>query len=61
MQDCKSKLNQLNDDYLKLEDKYRLNIDDLNNLQSLKEDLEHKVSFNLLILTNSYEIKHIKT
>lgn len=43
LEDCKSKLNKINDDYLRLEDRYKLSGDDVNNLQSIKEDLEHKV------------------
>ena len=43
LNDCKCKLKQINDDYLRLEDKYKFNIEDLNNLQHIKEEQEHKV------------------
>ena len=43
LEDCKTKLNRINEDFLLLEDKYKLRADDVNNLQSIKEDLEHKV------------------
>ncbi len=43
LEDLKIKLNHINDDYLSLEDKYKLNSEDLISLQNLKEELEHKV------------------
>ena len=45
IEDYKHKLNQMNDEYLRIDENFKINTKELSNVQIAKEDLEHKVNF----------------